>query len=121
MRLALTLILVASTAIAGEVTLAWNPSPDAVDGYLLEATSGTNSFTLSTTNLTAKAEADDGTTWTFQVRAEKAKVRSTPSNQLTVYFPRNATNLITVAVERFTDLTTTNSAMFLRLKLLTTP
>lgn len=119
MRLALTILLLSVSAFAGEVTLAWSPSPDVVDSYLLEATSGTNSFNLSTTNLTVKAEADDGMTWTFQVRAEKDKVRSTPSNQLTVYFPRRATNLMTVAVERFTDLTTTNSALFLRLKLIT--
>lgn len=125
MRLALTLLLTASTAIAGTVRMQFTPSPDANVTYRIYA--GTNSpltttnalgWTLIGTNTTATVNVETAGRWYFFATALNSEAESERSNELAVYVPKAPKELATMTVEG--SINATNWMEVYRIKI-TTP
>lgn len=99
-------------ASSAQLRLAWDPSPDAVDGYRLYA--GTNSLALSPTNALVKIDAGTNLTavvndllpgrWFFVATAYQRTtngipVESAPSNEIMFEVPAPPPNLFPVIVQ----------------------
>jgi len=126
MKAVAALLLIALTAAAGTVRLAWMASPDAVQGYRIYA--GTNSpLTITNavgvldvgTNLTATVTTTNAGRWYFIATAYDAnKIESVPSNELTVNFLSAPRSFGVLSVE--SSVTLTNGwSEFYRIKLST--
>lgn len=104
---ALIFIGLSLTMLAGEVTLAWQPSlTPGVTNYILVGVQGTNTASVSVgTNLTATVSVTGITTFTSY--AVKNGVRADPSNEVTVEAPL-ASSGMRVVIEHSMDLSRTN-------------
>lgn len=120
-------VLAAGVASAAQLRLAWDASPDAVDGYRIYA--GTNNAATNAlvtvnagTNLTAAVDALPAGMWTFWATAYRTNVgfvESLPSNLVFVSVPAPPAKLVTVAVQWNGSVVSTNwqDAGFFRLKI----
>lgn len=112
MKAVAALLLIALTAAAGTVRLAWMASPDAVQGYRIYA--GTNSpLTITNavgvmdvgTNLTATVTATNAGRWYFCATAYTRDAESQPTPEIAVVFPSPPANFATLAIEASVNAT----------------
>lgn len=124
---AILLLLLTIAVVAGqELRLAWQPSPDAVAGYILHAS--TNSFATTNasalrvdvgTNLTASVQATNAARWFFTVTAyDTNRVESARCPELMVQFFNPPAGL-GVVIQHTAQLESTNwqDVGFFRLKI----
>ena len=125
MKAVAALLLIALTAAAGTVRLAWMASPDA-SGYNIYASTNSGVYPTNAlvrfdvgTNLTATVTVTNATRWYFIATAYDAnRIESVPSNELTVNFLNAPKAFGVLSVE--SSVTLTNGwSEFYRIKLST--
>lgn len=113
--LASILFLVALSAEASFLRLAWDASTTDGCDYRLYAQAGTNIVRMETgTNLTASLDDITPGFWSFWATAINDKIESDPSNVLTVEVPHTPQGIRTLVVEYGTTIT--NWTEFFRVK-----
>jgi len=114
----LAFALLAATAHAGTVRLAWDPSPTPGCTYVLYAEQGTNSVRVDVGDrLAVDLEDLPAGVWSFWATAERGGVESDPSGVVTVEVPRQPEGMRTVAIDYGPTITNLGDTAFFRLRI----